>query len=112
MFFFGPPISSNAKVKGVDMNVDCMHLLNSILTRIWHNKKIYKCVYLSLLIISKLFLKCKSLIIFRLDKLMDAIEKKPIPPRLSIQLKKFNLQFVPVLFLTSYELEKVDSLTW
>ena len=51
-------------------------------------RKIFKCVYLSLFIITKLFLKYESLILFKLDQLMVTIGKKRLrKPRIQ-NLKK------------------------
>ena len=42
-------------------------------------RNIFKCVYLSLFIIRKLFLKSESLLLFKLNQLMVPIGKKPAP---------------------------------
>ena len=49
------------------------------LTRKILARKFFKCVYLFLFIVTKLFLKSESLILFKLNKLMFIIGKKPTP---------------------------------
>ena len=51
--------------------------------------KIFKCVYLSLFMITKLFLKSKSLLLFKLNQLMVPIGKKSAPDDHESSLKIF-----------------------
>ena len=55
----------------------------------------FEYVYLSLFIITKLFLKPESLILFKFNKLMVVIGNKPAPRRPRIQIEKIDLQVIP-----------------
>ena len=50
---------------------------------------IFKCVQLSLFIITKLFIKFEYLLLFKLNQLMVPIGKKPAPRRPRIQFENF-----------------------
>jgi hypothetical protein len=52
-------------------------------------RKIFKCVYLSLFIITKLFLKSESLLLLKLNKLMVPKGKEPAPDDHESSLKIF-----------------------
>ena len=56
--------------------------------------KFFKCVYLSLFIITKLFLKSESFILFNLKKLMVVIGKK-LNPATKKQFDKFEMSLCP-----------------
>ena len=56
------------------------------------------CVYLSFFIITKLFLKSESLLLFKLNYLIVPIGKKPAPATTN-PVWKFSLQDVPVSVL-------------
>ena len=73
-------------------------------------KEIFKCIYLSLFINAKLFLKSESLILFKLNQLMVAIGKKLAPgdheSSLKIKFASCPLQDVTYTYISTKELLK------
>ena len=57
----------------------CLLLAQGYFTKKSFARIIFKCVYLSLFIITKLFLKSESLLLFKLNKLMVAVAKNSPP---------------------------------